>query len=240
MKTFRLIIIFGLVLLNSKPSSLSAQIPGAVFSTVCITEKQIIKKFGSKRNYDVWRSLHDRSLNLASEDKMKIIKGAKLIETMTPYALHQLTRYEARLYEADAENIKAAKLYDWLAESPAAANVEKKLAPEYAEKLRLSPQEKLQNYPPIQNLTFQFTQSARQKNKSGVCIVSFDVDPVGKTENIELEYCSSRYFKKSAKKTIKSSSFQPNPLRANETKSTRSQIRLDFYLMDKCGNILPH
>lgn len=216
------------------PLKVSAQIPGAVFSKTCITESQLLEKFGSKPIYDSWRFLHDSEYDISLSEKLKFVKSVQHIGEITPYALHQFKRQEARVSEEIGNFENAANLYDWLSKSPSATKTERKTARAYAERLRNNGG--FDELPPIKKLNFHFTESARQKNKSGFCIASFRINMFGHTENVELEYCSSRYFKKSMMKTVKSAEFDP---RTTELGDQRMSIKMDFFLMDRCGNLLP-
>lgn len=84
-----------------------------------------------------------------------------------------------------------------------------------------------------------FSQAALQGNKSGHCVLKFDVSKVGTPKNIRVGYCTDERFRDSSIRSLEKWKYNPaiRDQKAVERKDVVTNIR--YVIQDSCGTILP-
>ena len=75
--------------------------------------------------------------------------------------------------------------------------------------------------------------------KSGHCLIQFDVDSEGKTTNIREEYCTERYFARAAIRSIQESRYLPAISNGVAVMEVNLEQKVNFRLLDEEGNTIP-
>jgi protein TonB len=76
-------------------------------------------------------------------------------------------------------------------------------------------------------------------DKSGHCLVRFDVSPEGAPFNVNATYCSSSILERATTKSVLKWKFQPKIVDGLPTAMRGVENKVTFRLMDERGNILP-